>query len=479
MILSILVNPVILSFLLFMNACHNIIPGKKAVVLGMGLSGMAVAKLLQRHQFDVFVSDIKEPLQLSDRLKELRQHHIPCETGGHSGERLLQADFIVISPGIPERIEVVQKALKKGIPLYSEIEVASWFCRAPVIGITGTNGKTTTTTLTGNFIRTTFPGSFVGGNIGIPFADRADQLSKADFAVLELSSFQLERIRLFCANIAVMLNLSPDHLDRYARYEDYIAAKARILENQTQDDVFIYNADDPQVTELAGSAKSKKLPFSFTRKPEAGLYFDGENFSHLDEYGEHHLTSVRNVKLKGWHNYQNVCAATSAAITAGVPLDRISTELSTFNGIEHRIEYLGQAHGIHFYNDSKATNTDALYWALRSFDKPLILLAGGLAKEHDFSRVEPLINEKVKMLYLFGASRDKIHAGLNLDQKVQVCKTNDLQESFQRATRSAQSGDIILLSPMCASLDQYRSFEERGKHFKKLVREFRIKKPLS
>jgi UDP-N-acetylmuramoylalanine--D-glutamate ligase len=455
-----------------MNGYHNIIPGKKAVVLGMGLSGIAVAKLLHRYQFDVFVSDIKEPSQLSDQLWELQYHHIYCETGGHSEDRLLKADFIVISPGIPERIEVVQKALKKGIPLYSEIEVASWFCRAPIIGITGTNGKTTTATLTGNLIKTTFPGSFIGGNIGIPFADKADQLSKDDFAVLELSSFQLERIRLFRADIAVLLNLSPDHLDRYARYEDYIAAKARILGNQTEDDVIIYNADDPQVIELASSAKSKKFPFSFTRKPETGLYFDGENFSHLDEHGEHHVTSVKNIKLKGWHNYQNVCAAASAAITAGVPLDLIKKELSTFNGIEHRIEYLGQVHGIHFYNDSKATNTDALYWALRSFDKPLILLAGGLAKENDFSRVEPLINEKVKMLYLFGASRDKIDAGLNLDKKIKVCKINDLQEAFRQATRSAQSGDIILLSPMCASLDQYKNFEERGAHFKQLVKEF-------
>ena len=444
----------------------------RVVVIGMGLSGISVATLLKRQNYEVFVSDVKKKHLLEDAITDLERHHIDYETGGHTLENISQADFMVISPGVPPENEAVKHATQKGIPIYSEIEVASWFCKAKIIGITGSNGKTTTTSLTGTLIKAQFPDTFVGGNIGVPFSDKADLLKEEDYAVLELSSFQLERIHSFRPHIAVLLNFSPDHLDHHKDYQAYKNAKLRICENQDSDDIIIYNADDKDIVNSLDKESARRVAYSMDASKNTTLFVKSDFIYYRTETDVTEIIPVADLKIRGEHNYQNASAAAAVAICAEIPLDLIRTTLCQFYPLEHRLEFVGKYNGIEFYNDSKATNTDAVQKALMSFEKPVILLAGGHLKESDLSILVDLVEKKVKHVCLFGENRKEIYKGLMLDKKGNGSIFKDMDSAFQFAVKHADAGDIVLLSPMCASFDQYDNFKQRGKHFKKLVTDY-------
>lgn len=442
---------------------------KNVVVMGMGKSGISAARLLHRHNFSVFVSESKKELAESEAAVQLINENISFETGKHSTDAFLSADFIVISPGVPESVPVIQAAIEHKIPIYSEIEVASWFCQAPIIGITGSNGKTTTTSLIGEIVKTQVPNAFVGGNIGIPFSDAADKLTADNFAVLELSSFQLERIQTFHPHVAVLLNFTPDHLDRHLTYQNYISAKCKILSNQTKNDFIVYNADDGEINTCVEKKQAALFPF--------GKKSFGQNFVGFDRRQIYYQTEKRTdiietkaLHLVGEHNYANVCAAIAAALCVGIPMRIIRKSIAEFRPVEHRIEFVGEIDGVQFYNDSKATNSDATEKALQSFSQPVILLAGGHAKEKDYSHLKDLVVQRVKKLFLFGENREQLYHDLKFDGKNTSIKVANLSTAFDQACKVAMPGDIILLSPACASTDQYLNFEERGKHFKELFR---------
>ena len=440
---------------------------KKIIIVGMAKSGLSAALLLKSKEADVFVTDSKSANELKPAISALENAGISYETDQHSVNVVDGCDFLVLSPGVPEDIQILRRAKDRGIPYYSEIEVASWFCNSPIIGVTGSNGKTTTTSLIGDLIQTTFPNSFVGGNIGTPFCDGVDSLQKNDFAVLELSSFQLLNINYFRPNIAVLLNFSPDHLDRHKTYDGYIAAKMRLIKNQQKDDYFIYNQDDPIIRENL-TVKSKKISFSDDPNSNADVFLQNGFLKSRMGETERNIVELSRLKLKGKHNYMNVAAAVAAAQCAGISEPNITEALLKFEPIEHRLEFVRELDGVRFYNDSKATNSDAAKQALKSFDTPIILLAGGYAKEFDYSHLAKLVNERVRICCLFGRDREKLFNDLNCEN-ANTFIFDTLDQALERAVEIAQPGENVLLSPMCASFDQFSSFEERGRHFKNLV----------
>lgn len=442
---------------------------RNVVVMGMGKSGMSAAMLLHRYDFSVFVSEIKRENRTSEAAEKLYKKNIRFETGKHSPNKILGADFIVISPGIPASVPVIQIAEKNRIPIYSEIEVASWFCKARIIGITGSNGKTTTTSLIGAIIKSEYPGTFVGGNIGIPFSDNADKLTEDDFAVLELSSFQLERIQTFHPHVAVLLNFTPDHLDRHHSFRAYIDAKCQIFANQKKDDYIVYNADDADVASSVLQARSQFVSIGKNGHGKNKVFYDRERIFYQNE-NLTEIVKLNQLNLVGEHNYSNVSAAVAASLCVNIPIENIRKSIVQFQPVEHRIEFVGKFNGVKYYNDSKATNSDATEKALQSFSQPVILLAGGHAKEKDYSHLKSIIEQRVKKIILFGESREQLYRDLEFNDGNAV-KVADLESAFIKARQAATEGDVILLSPACASTDQYHNFEERGAHFKKLFAE--------
>lgn len=437
------------------------VKNKTIVVLGAARSGIAVAKLLKGFGATCFVSDNAQPKYKEIEKKILDQEKIDYEFGGHS-DKILKADFVVLSPGISKVLPVVQKILSLGTAVYSELEVASWYCHSPIIAITGSNGKTTTTTLLGKMLRTTMPQAIVAGNIGEPLAGFVRNSQASDWAVVEVSSFQLETIDIFHPKICVLLNLTPNHLDWYKTYEDYIEAKMRILKNMRSDDIIIYNADDPLLEKYVRKHPAKKIQFSLKDKSANGIVKD----NHLVMNGQMTL-NTSDLKLKGRHNYQNSLAAGLAAIQTGVSLDNIRTVLKSFRGVEHRLEYVDTIEEINFINDSKATTIESLAVALTSFKSPVILIAGGKDKGGDYSKLNKLISANVREAVLIGAAKDKMaHAWADL---IPVHLSDHLEEAVNLAFSRARSGENILLSPACSSFDMFRDFEDRGNQFKKII----------
>lgn len=448
------------------------VENKNIVVVGMAKSGLSAAKLLKKKGANVFVTDSKSCQELRTSVQELKSAGIQHECGKHSLSLQNDCDFIVLSPGVPETIALVQKAINKGVPYFSEIEVASWYCDSPIIGITGSNGKTTTTSLIGDLVKTEFPGSFVGGNIGTPFSDSIDNLDEQSLAVLELSSFQLLNTKSFHPHIAVLLNFSPDHLDRHKTYASYIYAKRNIFKNQNSKDFIIYNADDPLVVESAMKSSAQKLSFSASNV-KSHLFIQGPFLYSRLNGGVEKIVDFKDIKLKGIHNYMNIAAAVAAALCLGINVQNICNALKSFSPIEHRLEFVKEISGIKYYNDSKATNSDATKQALLSFDGPIVLLAGGYAKEFDYSHLTELVHNRTRIICLFGKDRKKLLLDLNLSKTKNTFLYESLEEAFSYVSQIAEPGDNVLLSPMCASFDQYSSFEERGLHFKKLVNNLR------
>ncbi len=445
---------------------------KRVLVVGLGKSGVASALFLKARGARVTVSDAKPQDQLANEIPILLDHGIAVETGGH-GERTFQGqDLIVVSPGVPVDAPLLQHARVLGETIIGEIELAAQFFRGRIVAITGSNGKTTTTTLTGEIITAGGFAAAVGGNIGTPAISLVDQTTPDTIAVLEVSSFQLETIQTFRPKIAVVLNVTPDHLDRHRSFAAYTDAKARIFENQKSDDFAVLNADDPTCVELAGRTGAQVFWFSRKKEVKQGAYvYDGRILFHGSS-GKREIMRVSEIPLKGAHNVENSLAAVCSGVLLGCEPEKIRQAVMAFKAVEHRLEYVATIRGVEYYNDSKATNVDATIKALESFPANIHLILGGKDKGSDYSVLNGLLRERVKRVYTIGTAAEKIESQIvsSKDGGPEIVHAETLETAIKRAAGSAQSGDVVLLAPACASFDQFRNYEHRGKVFKEEVR---------
>jgi len=440
---------------------------KNIVVLGAARSGLAVAKLLHQKQANVFVSDQAEATTKQVEMQILEDQQIDYEFGQHS-KRILDSDFIVLSPGIPRHSSIVQEIYSKGIPIYSELEIAFWFCSSPIIAITGSNGKTTTTTLLGEILRTVTPQSIVAGNIGNAFSDVVLESNESNWAAIEVSSFQLETIDKFHPRVVVILNLAPNHLDWYDSYDAYIEAKLLILKNLQDDDYLIYNADDQLLSEKVQECQAKKRTFSL-RKSDSSIIIKNNEIISNDKK----LISTNEIRLNGNHNYQNAMAASLAANIAGIDDQNISDVLTEFKGVEHRLEFVTTIRDINFINDTKATTVESLGVALTSFETPIILIAGGKDKGSDYNKLNNLIAEYAREVILIGSAKEKMSD--SWEKIIPIHKSETLTDAVEMAFNLARAGENVLLSPACSSFDMFNDFEDRGKKFKEIVHKLKNK----
>jgi len=451
-----------------MDVAH--IEGKKFSVIGAARSGVAVAKLLKRHKAIVFVSDAAPAAKMRQSVAELDKVAIAYETGGHT-QRALAADVLVLSPGVPSDVPVVRDAKSKGLKIVSEVEVASWFCPSPIVAVTGTNGKTTTTTLLGRIFEDARRKSAVAGNIGTAFSEVVDRLDKQSTAILEISSFQLDHIESFRPTVGIVLNITPDHLDRYEHlFDRYVASKCRIFENQHKGDTLIYNWDD-DVTRMnvqQGLGREvNALPFSVSGTVKEGAFVVNNRVKVRIDSEELDLVDIHELTIKGQHNLYNAMAASLAATVMGIPTASLRGTLRNFKGVEHRLEFVREVNGVSYINDSKATNVDSVWYALQSFQSPLILLLGGRDKGNDYSRLHDLVRKHVKAIVAIGESADKVVNAFK--QAVPTEKASSMEEAVLVASKLAAKGDTVLLSPACASFDWFVNYEHRGRAFKDIV----------
>ncbi|MBQ9533735.1 MAG: UDP-N-acetylmuramoyl-L-alanine--D-glutamate ligase [Prevotella sp.] len=440
---------------------------RKIVILGAAESGVGAAILAQKQGFDVFVSDKS---MIKPHYKDmLDSHHIEWEEGRHSEERILMADEVVKSPGIPKEVPMVRKIVERGIPVVSEIEFAGRYTDAKMVCITGSNGKTTTTSLTYHIFREAGLDVGLAGNIGHSLALQVAE-TPHEWYVIELSSFQLDDMFDFRANIAVLLNITPDHLDRYDFcFDKYAAAKMRILQNQTHDDAFIYWAADPVIQKelTRRTVTAQACPFEIN---------EAEGLAGFIRNGQYVLTAPTpfempraELSLPGRHNLYNMLAAGLAANQAGISHEVIRRCLGDFPGVEHRLEKVCTAHGVHYVNDSKATNVDACYWALESMTTPTVLILGGLDKGNDYEPLKPLISEKCRALVYMGVDNRKLHESFD-SMGLPVADTASMADCMKACVGFAKEGDTVLLSPCCASFDLFKNMEDRGEQFKAIAR---------
>ncbi|MEE8348546.1 MAG: UDP-N-acetylmuramoyl-L-alanine--D-glutamate ligase [Acidobacteriota bacterium] len=446
------------------------VKGKKVLVVGLARSGLAAANFLLGCGAQVTITDRKRREQLKDSMAQLEQP-VQFSLGGHRLEDFLQADFIVLSPGVPSDLPELLDASRRGVPIYSEIELAYRFLKGRVIGVTGSNGKTTTTTLIGKLLATAGLECVVAGNIGTPLIQclgpPATAASSSTTYVVELSSFQLENIEKFKCDVALMLNVSPGHQDRYPDFKDYLKAKERIFLNQSEEHCAVLNADDPHTLKMAADRRASAFLFSRKQTLEQGVFLDQQRIQIAWKGERHDLMPVGAVRLRGGHNLENILAATAAGFLSGVDQEAMAETFSTFEGVEHRLERVRAVGGITFYNDSKATNAESTLQALKAFDEALIVIMGGLDKGSDFSILVPLMKEKVKQLILLGVAGDMIEGILG--KSVSTIRAQDLPQAVELAHQEAAPGDVIVLSPGCASFDMFEDFEHRGQVFKEAV----------
>jgi len=439
---------------------------KKFLVAGLGMSGAAAARFLKNRGASVTVTDMAEEQNLLVYAPMMREMGISLELGQHRIETFEDADAIVLSPGVPHFIAPVKAAIAKGIPVIGEIELAFRFIAEPIVAVTGTNGKTTVTTLLGKMLENSGFKVFVGGNIGNPLIAYVDRGDKADRIVLEISSFQLDTIDTFRPRVGVLLNITDDHLDRYPDFMAYAKSKARIFENQTEDDVAVLNLADPAVREVTQHIISRKTGFG-VRGSGFGENFPSPLTSDLGPLTSHLLI--------GRHNEDNVSAACLAAIAAGATKEGIQSALDNFKGLPHRIEYVAEIAGVRYFDDSKGTNTDAVIKALECFDFPVILIMGGRGKGgaegNGFHVLKESVSRKVKHLIVMGETKEELKAVLG--KSVFTTTADSMEDAVYQAHRAAVSGDTVLLSPACSSFDMYRSYAERGQRFCEAVREIK------
>ena len=439
---------------------------KKVAILGAGESGVGAALLAAKLGEEVWVSDAGK---IQDRFRSvLETNQIPFEEGKHTYKTFFEADIIVKSPGIPDTVPLIRQLNEQGKSVISEIEYASRYTDAKIIALTGSNGKTTTTSLVGHLMQEVGENVAVGGNIGQSFAWQV-ATKNPDWYVLEISSFQLDNIESFRPDVAVLLNITPDHLDRYeGSIKQYGAAKFRITENQKEEDLFIYNVDDPETQEQLPSHEitAQKWGFSLNKKEGSRAWMDGSALQ-LEDW----QADFEEMSLLGQHNQLNTLAALLAVQAVGVDLERLSGALKTFQPIPNRLEPVAEIDGVRFINDSKATNVDAVYYALESMNRPTIWLAGGVDKGNEYATIQGLVEEKVKAIVVLGKKIEKFHR----DFQKPVYQALSMKAAISKAKEIAEKGDTVLLSPACASFDLFRNYEDRGDQFREIVKELKVK----
>jgi UDP-N-acetylmuramoylalanine--D-glutamate ligase len=441
--------------------------GKRVLVVGLGKSGVASALFMKAHGARVTVSDTKSGDELRNEIPVLLDNGITVETGGH-GDRTFQGqDLIVVSPGVPVDAPPLVQARSLGESVIGEIELAAQFLPGPIVAITGSNGKTTTTTLTGEIMTASGFPALVGGNIGTPAISLAERAKPGTVIVLEISSFQLETIQSFRPKVAVVLNVTPDHLDRHRTFEIYAAAKTRIFENQQSEDCAVLNADDPTCVAMSKKTRAQVYWFSRQNEVERGTWVRGGNIVFRDGSGQREIMQVSEVPLKGAHNLENVLAAVCASVLMGCAAEKIRQAVHDFKAVEHRLEFVASIGGVDYYNDSKATNVDATIKALESFPANIHLILGGKDKGSDYTVLNDLLRQRVKRVYTIGAAAAKIESQI---KGPEVVHAETLENAIRQAHASAHSGDVVLLAPACASFDQFKSYEHRGRNFKEMVK---------
>jgi UDP-N-acetylmuramoylalanine--D-glutamate ligase len=444
---------------------------KRVLVVGLGKSGVASALFLKAHGARVTVSDTKSGDELRNEIPALLDHGITVETGGHGERTFREQDLIVVSPGVPADAPLLKQARSLGEVVIGEIELAANFLPGPIVAITGSNGKTTTTTLVGEILAAGGIPVLVGGNIGTPAISLAEQARRETAIVLEVSSFQLETIQTFHPKVAVVLNVTPDHLDRHRTLDAYVDAKARIFENQGSQDFAVLNADDAICVAMAQRTKAQVFWFSRQKEVKQGAWVNNGNIYFRDEGQAREVMLVSEIPLKGAHNLENVLAAVSAAALMRCRPEKIRQAVRDFKAVEHRLEYVATIRGVDYYNDSKATNVDATIKALESFPGNIHLILGGKDKGSDYSVLNDLLRNRVKRVYTIGAAAAKIES--------QIISTNNggpeqvhaetLENAVRKANALAESGEVVLLAPACASFDQFKNYEHRGRTFKEIV----------
>ena len=442
---------------------------KRVLVVGLGKSGVASALFLKSRGARVTVSDSKPEAELRDEILLLLEHGITVETGGHGDRTFRGQDLIVVSPGVPVDAPQLLQARNLGEPVIGEIELAAQFLSGPIVAITGANGKTTTTTLAGEIIAAGKFSAVVGGNIGTPAISFVDQAGPDTWIVLEVSSFQLETIVEFRPRIAVILNITPDHLDRHKAFDNYVNAKARIFENQGADDFTVLNADDSTTAGLSERTRAPLFWFSRKKEIERGAFVRGPQIYFRDGHSEREIMPLAEVPLRGAHNLENVLAGVSIGMLVGCSPEQIRQAVRNFKAVEHRLEFVAKIGEVEYYNDSKATNVDATIKALEAFPAKLHLhlILGGKDKGSDYSVLNDLLRQRVKRVYTIGAAAAKIESHIQGAAEIEHAET--LENALRRASESAAAGDVILLAPACASFDQFQSYEHRGRVFKETV----------
>lgn len=439
--------------------------GRDILVVGLARTGLAAANFLIGKGARVCVTDLRTKDKLNDRIARL-QGKVRLVLGRHREADFTGADMIVLSPGVPSRIPPLVRARERGIPVWSEIELACRFLKGTLVGVTGTNGKTTTTTLIGEMLAESRRPHLVAGNIGVPLLDRVEDATEKTVWVVELSSFQLETTRTLHCRVAVVLNVTPDHLDRHPGFEDYWQAKRRILLNQERSDFAVFNRDEPNSRRMAEGAEARPIFFSRLARCTGAFSRDGKIWVRVGEES-HPVMDRSRVRLKGEHNLENVLAAAAASFLVGVEPEAIARACRRFAGVEHRLEWIRDLEGVSFYNDSKATNVESASKAMEALEQPLVAIMGGTNKGSDFRVLRPLVKSKVRHLVLLGEAKESLLDGLQ--GTAPVSEAGGLEEAVRRAFIEALPGDAVLLAPACASFDMFRNYEERGRAFKDLV----------
>ncbi len=442
---------------------------KRVLVVGLGKSGMAAALFLKARGARVTVSDTRSAAALAHEIPALLEAGIMVESGGHGLLTFRRQDLIVVSPGVPLETPEVAQAAALGMPVMGELELAARFLQGEVVAITGSNGKTTTTTLVGKIFADAGLPTLLGGNIGLPVIELVGAAKSETWNLLEVSSFQLETVSEFRPKIAAVLNITPDHLDRHKTFSNYAAAKTKITAQQTDEDFLVLNAEDKAAQIVAATTKAQIFWFSALRQIKQGAFVHGESVFFLAKEGgkAEPVLPVAEIALKGAHNVENVLAAVCVARLAGISAESIRSSVRGFRAVEHRLELVGTVAGVEFYNDSKATNVDAAMKAVASFAGDIHLILGGKDKDSDYTVLGPLVRERVKVVYTVGSAAEKIERQLAGMAKIESAGT--IERAVTLAAEAALPGDVVLLAPACASFDQFENYEHRGRVFREQV----------
>ena len=447
--------------------------GKKVLVVGLGKSGLAAALFLRHRGAQVTVSDARSAEALAKDIPALLEEGIMVETGGHGLLTFRRQDLIVVSPGVPLNTPELAQVRSFGLPVIGELELAARFLKGRILAITGSNGKTTTTALVGEILEKAGIPTLVGGNIGVPVVSLIEASTDETWSVLEVSSFQLESTYQFHPSIAVILNITPDHLDRHGTFENYALAKERIFAAQDGNDSVVLNADNARAAQAAGRSSAKVYSFSVEHPVERGAWLE-QGYVVYRADGDAPVEAVMplsGIPLKGTHNVENVLAAVCAARLAGAPVDAIRKAIEDFRAVEHRLEYVATINGVEYYNDSKATNVDATAKAVAAFNSGIHLILGGKDKGSDYTLLAPLLRERVRAVYTIGSASAKIESQLRGVVSIRTCETLDV--AVDAAANAARPGEVVVLAPACSSFDQFENYEHRGRVFKELVGERR------